>query len=216
MRGQKSCWDAHFFAEFENRQSSFDSIYHSQVEIKKATNLPQELSNFVFCQYSFYERPEVVVASHEQHTQQFNDTNANCAAANTTITFNSANVRFWGKSYEQFLQEFELVCTRPFLEYVEEGALSIEVWGHRLPGEDEDEEIVQAEALATEQFDGEWEELECMDGSVQQQQSVCEVAERKKKSLQERWLEVTKQLGKCFRLNHESSFVQICGLNCLS
>lgn len=43
------------------------------------------------------------------------------------------------------LQDFTVVVTEEFLEYVQEDALSIEVWGHRSSGNDEMEEITVLE-----------------------------------------------------------------------
>jgi hypothetical protein len=94
---------------------------------------------------------------------------------------------------------------------VEEDALSIEVWGHRMPENEEDEgeeEMEEAEKedgqakqwTNPEEFDGEWEELEEVgeedsdDEEEEEEEDIAEVAERKKKSLQERWQEVTKRI----------------------
>jgi len=98
------------------------------------------------------------------------------------------------------LKEFELVCTRPFLEYVEEDALSIEIWGHRMDGEgdDEEEEGMKKGGIVPDEFDGEWEELEeakeWNSNYENGKQQMYEMTERKKKSLRERWEEVTKRL----------------------
>uniref|UniRef100_A0A915P8D0 C3H1-type domain-containing protein n=1 Tax=Meloidogyne floridensis TaxID=298350 RepID=A0A915P8D0_9BILA len=71
--------------------------------------------------------------------------------------------------------EFELVCTQTFLDYIQEDALSIEVWGHKQPLDDEEEieEKQQKENNYLNNF-----------------------VEQKMETLQERWKEVTKRLVK--------------------
>lgn len=76
-----------------------------QVSIKQATGLPPSLSNYVFFQYSFWNHPDVQVVS----------------ADPSTFTFNH-------------VQEFTIPVTEEFIEHCAEGALSIEVWGHRSAG----------------------------------------------------------------------------------
>lgn len=79
-----------------------------RITIKQASGLPPSLSNFVFCQYNFWNHPETVVVppivdSHESY--KFEHT-----------------------------KDFVIPLTEEFIEHCAEGALSIEVWGHRSPG----------------------------------------------------------------------------------
>lgn len=76
-----------------------------RVSIKQATGLPPSLSNYVFCQYSFWNHPDVQVVT----------------ADPSTFTFNHE-------------QNFTIPVTEEFIEHCSEGALSIEVWGHRSAG----------------------------------------------------------------------------------
>ncbi|KAI6243777.1 hypothetical protein M3Y99_00041700 [Aphelenchoides fujianensis] len=109
-----------------------------RVRIKRATNLPPQLSNFVFAQYAFYGESEMLVVA-------------------------------------LLLQrDFEVDVTEEFCEFVQEDALSIEIWGHRSSGFGvEDEEAV--------------------DEGLSLSASIDETAQ-KHKSLQERWAEVTRRL----------------------
>ncbi|KAF7638016.1 Kinesin motor domain-containing protein, partial [Meloidogyne graminicola] len=92
----------------------------SKVEILKATNLPFVHSNLVFCQYSFFDQPQVIIPS----ITNINDHNS------SDIYFNSENY-------------FESVCTQTFLNYIQEDSLSIEVWGHKTSTFDYEEENIE-------------------------------------------------------------------------
>ncbi|CAK5020647.1 unnamed protein product [Meloidogyne enterolobii] len=121
----------------------------AKVEILKATNLPLNQSHLVFCQYSFFDQPHLIIPSitNVEDTQNCSDTP------------NSSD-------------EFELVFTQTFLDYIKEDALSIEVWGHKQPlDEEEIEERQQKEKSYLNNF-----------------------VEQKIQTLQERWKEVTKRL----------------------
>nr|CAD2171215.1 unnamed protein product [Meloidogyne enterolobii] len=130
----------------------------AKVEILKATNLPSNKSHLVFCQYSFFDQPQVIIPSitNVEDTQNCSDTP------------NSADVYFNSKN------EFELVCTQTFLDYIKEDALSIEVWGHKQPLDDE-EEIEEKQQKGNNYLNN--------------------FVEQKMETLQERWKEVTKRLG---------------------
>uniref|UniRef100_A0AAQ6A8N8 Kinesin family member 13A n=1 Tax=Amphiprion ocellaris TaxID=80972 RepID=A0AAQ6A8N8_AMPOC len=82
----------------------------------RATGLPLNLSNFVFCQYTFWEHGEPTVAppmvSPDRPSPRSPD-------AQFTVQFDHCKVE--QKSYE-------------FLEFISDGALAIEVWGHRCAG----------------------------------------------------------------------------------
>ncbi|XP_051575077.1 kinesin-like protein KIF13A isoform X1 [Myxocyprinus asiaticus] len=86
-----------------------------RVRIREASGLPLSLSNFVFCQYTFWEQSEPTVAppmvSPDTPTPQTPD-------AEFTVRFDHC-------------QDFVVHVTEEFLEFISDGALAIEVWGHR-------------------------------------------------------------------------------------
>uniref|UniRef100_A0A1I8AYI4 Kinesin motor domain-containing protein n=1 Tax=Meloidogyne hapla TaxID=6305 RepID=A0A1I8AYI4_MELHA len=124
----------------------------AKVEILKATNLPSKQSHFVFCQYSFFDQPQVIIPSIIEE----NERNVNC---------NSSD-------------EFELIFTQTFLDYLQEDALSIEIWGHKTPLEDEEE----------------------IEEKQQKENYLNNFVEQKMQTLQERWKEVTKRLELFFEI----------------
>uniref|UniRef100_A0A913HFY2 Kinesin motor domain-containing protein n=2 Tax=Strongyloides stercoralis TaxID=6248 RepID=A0A913HFY2_STRER len=117
-----------------------------RVRIKKATNLPIALSNYVFCQYSFFNISEMLVVA-----PKYDPNNVG----------NNGNFEF------EHEKDFQVIVNEEFLEYIQEDALSIEVWGHRSSGFGPDTTINN-----DEEFD----------------------LVQKQKSLQERWIEVTRRL----------------------
>ncbi|XP_069349646.1 kinesin-like protein KIF13A isoform X4 [Eulemur rufifrons] len=89
-----------------------------RVKIKEATGLPLNLSNFVFCQYTFWDQCESTVAAPvvdpELPSPQSRD-------AQYTVTFSHC-------------KDYVVNVTEEFLEFISDGALAIEVWGHRCAG----------------------------------------------------------------------------------
>ncbi|XP_013817526.2 kinesin-like protein KIF13A [Apteryx mantelli] len=89
-----------------------------QVKIKEATGLPPNLSNFVFCQYTFWDQcVSTVVApvvGPDVPSPQSKE-------AHFTVTFSHC-------------KDYVVNVTEEFLEFISEGALAIEVWGHRCTG----------------------------------------------------------------------------------
>ncbi|XP_054935518.1 LOW QUALITY PROTEIN: kinesin-like protein KIF13A [Physeter macrocephalus] len=89
-----------------------------RVKIKEATGLPLNLSNFVFCQYTFWDQCESTVAAPvvdpEVPSPQSRD-------AQYTVTFSHC-------------KDYVVSVTEEFLEFISDGALAIEVWGHRCTG----------------------------------------------------------------------------------
>uniref|UniRef100_A0A8B9TNN6 Kinesin family member 13A n=1 Tax=Anas platyrhynchos TaxID=8839 RepID=A0A8B9TNN6_ANAPL len=89
-----------------------------EVKIKEATGLPPNLSNFVFCQYTFWDQCVSTVAAPvvdpDVPSPQSKD-------AHYTVTFSHC-------------QDYVVNVTEEFLEFISEGALAIEVWGHRCTG----------------------------------------------------------------------------------
>ncbi|XP_047413193.1 kinesin-like protein KIF13A isoform X5 [Sciurus carolinensis] len=89
-----------------------------RVKIKEATGLPLSLSNFVFCQYTFWDQCESAVAAPvvdpDVPSPQSKD-------AQYTVTFSHC-------------KDYVVNVTEEFLEFISDGALAIEVWGHRCAG----------------------------------------------------------------------------------
>uniref|UniRef100_A0A672Z8V1 Kinesin family member 13A n=1 Tax=Sphaeramia orbicularis TaxID=375764 RepID=A0A672Z8V1_9TELE len=88
------------------------------VRIREATGLPLNLSNFVFCQYTFWEHGEPTVAppmvSPDRPSSRSPD-------AQFTVQFDHC-------------KDYVVHVTDEFLEFISDGALAIEVWGHRCAG----------------------------------------------------------------------------------
>ncbi|XP_034084087.1 kinesin-like protein KIF13A isoform X3 [Gymnodraco acuticeps] len=89
-----------------------------RVRIREATGLPLNLSNFVFCQYTFWEHGEPTVAppmvSPDSPSPRSPD-------AQFTVQFDQC-------------KDYVVHVTDEFLEFISDGALAIEVWGHRCAG----------------------------------------------------------------------------------
>ncbi|VDM97845.1 unnamed protein product [Thelazia callipaeda] len=126
-----------------------------RVRIKKASNLPSSLSHFVFCQYSFFNINEILVVA-----PTFDP---NSVPSNHVHIPYSSNFQF---DHEK---DFCVIVTDEFLEYVQEDALSIEVWGHRSSG-----------------FDNDSAQSAGKSSTIDVEQSY--------KTLQERWAEVTRRI----------------------
>uniref|UniRef100_A0A669F2D2 Kinesin family member 13A n=1 Tax=Oreochromis niloticus TaxID=8128 RepID=A0A669F2D2_ORENI len=99
-----------------SENSSENSCY--EVRIRDATGLPLNLSNFVFCQYTFWEHGEPTVAppmvSPDRPSPRSPD-------AQFTVQFDHC-------------KDYVVHVTDEFLEFISDGALAIEVWGHRCAG----------------------------------------------------------------------------------
>ncbi|XP_041106632.1 kinesin-like protein KIF13B [Polyodon spathula] len=85
------------------------------IRILQATGLPQHLSNFVFCQYSFWDESEPVMVAPE----------VDPSASSPTSKDPHCMVVF------DYCKEFAVTVTEDFIEYLTEGALAIEVYGHK-------------------------------------------------------------------------------------
>ncbi|XP_068931754.1 kinesin-like protein KIF13B isoform X2 [Petaurus breviceps papuanus] len=85
------------------------------VKILQATGLPQHLSNFVFCKYSFWDQQEPVVVAPEVDTSS----SPVSKEPQCMVVFDHCN-------------EFSVNISEDFIEYLSEGALAIEVYGHKM------------------------------------------------------------------------------------
>ncbi|KAE8598010.1 hypothetical protein XENTR_v10016675 [Xenopus tropicalis] len=117
-------------SENSSESGSFDIIDNSgeiihrtkkltcRVKIKEATGLPLNLSNFVFCQYTFWDQLEPTVAP-----PMVNPDMPSPRSKDVQFTVKFAHAK-----------DYVVHITEEFLEFISEGALAIEVWGHRCAG----------------------------------------------------------------------------------
>uniref|UniRef100_A0A8C3AL34 Kinesin family member 13B n=1 Tax=Cyclopterus lumpus TaxID=8103 RepID=A0A8C3AL34_CYCLU len=85
------------------------------VKILHANGLPRHLSNFVFCQYHFWGEEESVFIAPEM---QPSSSSSSSRDPQCTVVFDSA-------------KELSVPVSEDFLEYLAEGAVAIEVYGHK-------------------------------------------------------------------------------------
>lgn len=85
------------------------------IKILLATGLPQYLSNFVFCQYSFWDQAEPFIVAPEVDTSS---SSTSTKDPHCMVVFDSC-------------KEHAVSVTEDFIEYLTEGAVAIEVYGHR-------------------------------------------------------------------------------------
>uniref|UniRef100_A0A8C7HQZ3 Kinesin family member 13B n=1 Tax=Oncorhynchus kisutch TaxID=8019 RepID=A0A8C7HQZ3_ONCKI len=86
-----------------------------KMEILQATGLPRHLGNFVFCQYHFWgqDEPEFIAPEMEPSPPSAISKEPLC-----TVLFDSS-------------KEMEVCVSEEFVEFVAEGAVAIEVFGHK-------------------------------------------------------------------------------------
>ncbi|XP_047429143.1 kinesin-like protein KIF13B isoform X2 [Mugil cephalus] len=137
------------------------------VKILQATGLPRHLSNFVFCQYHFWGLKEQVFTPPEM-------TSSSSSSASTdpqcTVVFDSA-------------KELSVPVSEDFVEFLAEGAVAIEVYGHK--------QANHRRNLAL------WD---------------LGVIQAKTRSLRERWSEVTRRLElwvQLMELNEAGEFIAV-------
>lgn len=123
-----------------------NSTVTCRVLIKQASGLPLSLSHFVFCQYTFWNHPEPIVVPPMVNSE--NQSFPTGHRDSMTFKFDHA-------------KDFTVQITEEFLEHCAEGALSIEVWGHRSagfsrtkPGWEVEQQLAKARSLADR-----WSEL---------------------------------------------------------
>ncbi|XP_077419188.1 kinesin-like protein KIF13B isoform X2 [Vanacampus margaritifer] len=85
------------------------------IKILQATGLPQYLSNFVFCQYSFWDQPEPIIVAPEVDPSSSSPSTKD---PHCMVVFDSC-------------KELAVSVSEDFIEYLTEGAVAIEVFGHR-------------------------------------------------------------------------------------
>ncbi|XP_012155796.1 kinesin-like protein KIF13A isoform X4 [Ceratitis capitata] len=125
--------------EYDDPVDPMSNQITCRVSIKSATGLPLSLSNFVFCQYTFWGHQETVVPV----------INAEAPSHDQNMIFKFEHTK-----------DFTVAINEEFLEHCIEGALSIEVWGHRSAGFSKTKgwEVEQQQAKARSLVDR-WAEL---------------------------------------------------------
>ncbi|XP_075883883.1 kinesin-like protein KIF13A isoform X3 [Nelusetta ayraudi] len=114
-----------------------------RVRIREATGLPLNLSNFVFCQYTFWEHGEATVAppmvSPDRPSPRSPD-------AHFTVQFDHC-------------RDYVVHVTDEFLEFICDGSLAIEVWGHRCAGNGNSPWELDALEAKTQTLRDRWNEV---------------------------------------------------------
>ncbi|KAM6995674.1 kinesin-like protein KIF13A isoform 2-T2 [Tautogolabrus adspersus] len=114
-----------------------------RVRIREATGLPLNLSNFVFCQYTFWEHGEPTVAppmvSPDRPSPRSPD-------AQFTVQFDHC-------------KDYVVHVSDEFLEFISDGALAIEVWGHRCAGNKRSPWELDALEAKTQTLRDRWNEV---------------------------------------------------------
>ncbi|GCC32076.1 hypothetical protein chiPu_0010536 [Chiloscyllium punctatum] len=114
-----------------------------RVKIIEATGLPLNLSNFVFCQYIFWDHSDQTVAPPMVNPDMPPIKNK---PVEYTVTFDHS-------------KDFIVHVTEEFLEFISDGALAIEVWGHRCAGNGRTTWAVDALQAKTRTLCDRWSEV---------------------------------------------------------
>ncbi|XP_036066510.1 kinesin-like protein KIF13B isoform X3 [Oryzias melastigma] len=88
------------------------------VKILQATGLPRHLSNFVFCQYHFWGQEDPVFTAPEVTPSSSSSATAASKDPQCNVVFDSST-------------EFSLPVSEDFVEFLAEGSVAIEVYGHK-------------------------------------------------------------------------------------
>ncbi|XP_077445836.1 kinesin-like protein KIF13B isoform X2 [Stigmatopora argus] len=137
------------------------------IKILQATGLPQHLSNFVFCQYSFWDQPEPIIVAPEVDPAS---SSPGSKDPHCMVVFDSC-------------RELAVSVSEDFIEYLTEGAVAIEVFGHR-----------QADAGRNPAL---WD---------------LSIIQAKTRTLRDRWSEVTRRLElwiQILEINENGDFVPV-------
>ncbi|KAM7423660.1 hypothetical protein PAMA_000154 [Pampus argenteus] len=137
------------------------------IKILQATGLPQYLSNFVFCQYSFWDQTEPIIVAPEVDPSSSSPSTKD---PHCMVVFDSC-------------KELAVSVSEDFIEYLTEGAVAIEVYGHR-----------QADAGRNPAL---WD---------------LSIIQAKTRTLRDRWSEVTRRLElwiQILEINENGDFVPV-------
>ncbi|XP_052047162.1 kinesin-like protein KIF13B isoform X2 [Apodemus sylvaticus] len=102
-------------AEASSEKEAPESRLVCMVKILQATGLPQHLCHFVFCKYDFWDQQEPVTVAPEVDTSS----SPTSKEPQCMVVFDHCS-------------EFSVNITEDFIEYLSEGALAIEVYGHKM------------------------------------------------------------------------------------
>ncbi|KAG8445862.1 hypothetical protein GDO86_010594 [Hymenochirus boettgeri] len=102
-------------ADTVSEKESQENKLVCMIKVLQATGLPQHLTNFVFCNYLFWDQPEPITVAPEMDP---NTTPRVSKGTECMVVFDHC-------------KEFAVNITEDFVEYLSEGALAIEVYGHR-------------------------------------------------------------------------------------
>uniref|UniRef100_A0A674EYF0 Kinesin family member 13B n=1 Tax=Salmo trutta TaxID=8032 RepID=A0A674EYF0_SALTR len=141
------------------------------IKILQATGLPQYLSNFVFCQYSFWDQAEPVIVAPEVDPSASSPSSKD---PHCMVVFDSCKM---GVS-----------VTEEFIEYLTEGAVAMEVYGHRQAA------AGQADSGRNPAF---WD---------------LSIIQAKTRTLRDRWSEVTRRLEmwiQVLEINENGDFMPV-------
>uniref|UniRef100_A0A8C9Z6U2 Kinesin family member 13B n=1 Tax=Sander lucioperca TaxID=283035 RepID=A0A8C9Z6U2_SANLU len=139
------------------------------VNILQANGLPRHLSNFVFCQYHFWGQDESVFIAPEVEPSSSSSTSRD---PQCTVVFDSA--------------KFSVPVSEDFVDYLAEGAVAIEVYGHK--------QANHRRNLAL------WD---------------LGVIQAKTRTLRERWSEVTRRLELWVQLSELNEVGEFCAVEVL-
>lgn len=146
----------------EEDMNTTNNTVTCRVHIKQASGLPLSLSHFVFCQYTFWNYPDPIVVPHQSDNNCVHLPNQK-----DSMTFKFNHVKdFTVPITEEFIEHCAGLSTFIFpieysIKHFSEGALSIEVWGHRSagfsrtkPGWEVEQQLAKARSLVDR-----WSEL---------------------------------------------------------
>uniref|UniRef100_A0A8C8JE04 Kinesin family member 13Bb n=1 Tax=Oncorhynchus tshawytscha TaxID=74940 RepID=A0A8C8JE04_ONCTS len=156
----------------EDNETSPDGEVQERKLILQATGLPQYLSNFVFCQYSFWDQAEPVIVAPEVDPSASSPSSKD---AHCMVVFDSC-------------KEMGVSVTEEFIEYLTEGAVAMEVYGHRQAA------AGQADSGRNPAF---WD---------------LSIIQAKTRTLRDRWSEVTRRLEmwiQVLEINENGDFMPV-------
>ncbi|NXC42309.1 KI13B protein, partial [Penelope pileata] len=104
--------------DYSNENDTQERKLVCRIKILQATGLPQHLSNFVFCKYTFWDQPyPVIVAPEVDPSLSPISKEPRCM-----VVFDHC-------------KEFSVNISEDFMEHLYDGALAIEVYGHKQSGD---------------------------------------------------------------------------------
>ncbi|XP_069831907.1 kinesin-like protein KIF13B isoform X2 [Dendropsophus ebraccatus] len=101
--------------DLSNDSKTLEHKLVCMVKVLQATGLPQHLTNFVFCHYTFYDQAEPIMVAPEVDPSTSSPISKE---PQCMVVFDHC-------------KEFSVNITEDFLDYLAEGALAIEVYGHK-------------------------------------------------------------------------------------